>query len=304
MQNYDICLAWNWEHDTDFVQVLESSCQTQELSLLQITPSTLNAALESLAAGQINFTCFLDRASDVDGRFLPLVEWAARNSKYWINPYRLARRAWDKALMDQKFQYAGLSTPISFVIPAYGDEPFIQPVDLQKLGDCFAIKPAHGGGGQGVVVQATCWDQVLAARQEYPADRYLLQAHITPDQLASRPAWFRVVYCGGDIFPCWWHPKTHIYTPITDSEESAYGLGALRTIAATIHEISCLTLFSTEIALTPDGCFTIIDHVNDPIDLRLQSKTPDGIPDDIVKAIANKMTSLARAYEHSTQNNG
>jgi hypothetical protein len=304
MQTYDICLAWNWEHDTDFVQMLESSCQSQELSLLQITPTTLDAVLESLAVGQINFTCFLDRASDVDPRYLPIVEWARRLSKIYINPYRLARRAWDKAEMDQKFQYAGLSTPMSIVLPAYGEEPVIQPVDLGMLGDCFAIKPAHGGGGLGVVVQATYWEQVLAARQEYPSDQYLLQAHITPAQLDSRPAWFRVIYCDGDIFPCWWHPQTHVYAPITELEEYLYSLGALRTITSAIHEISCLTLFSTEIAFTPDGCFTVIDHVNDPIDLRLQSKTPDGIPDDLVKAIANKMVSLACAYCHPTLDNG
>jgi hypothetical protein len=51
-------------------------------------------------------------------------------------------------------------------------------------------------------------------------------------------------------------------------------------------------LFSTEITLTPDGRFVIVDYVNDPIDLRLQSKTFDGVPDDIVEDITERLAEF------------
>jgi hypothetical protein len=44
--------------------------------------------------------------------------------------------------------------------------------------------------------------------------------------------------------------------------------------------------------LTPDGRFVIVDYVNDPIDLRLQSKTFDGVPDDIVRDITETLAEF------------
>src|SRR4030065_662738 len=85
-------------------------------------------------------------------------------------------------------------------------------------------KPAHGSGGVGVMTHATSWDQVLSARQEHATDKYLLQAHIIPKQLEMRPAWFRVIYCTGQIYPCWWEPQSHVYAPVTLVEKNCHGL--------------------------------------------------------------------------------
>jgi hypothetical protein len=57
-----------------------------------------------------------------------------------------------------------------------------------------------------------------------------------------------------------------------------------------------LELFSTEVTLTPDGLFVVVDYVNDQIDLRLQSKTPDGVPDDIVRDVAARLATLVAAH--------
>jgi len=157
------------------------------------------------------------------------------------------------------------------------------------------IKPAHGGGGKGVVLHASTWDQVLAARQEYPSDEYLVQAQISPAVLDGRPAWFRIIFCAGKIFPCWWHPCTHVYTPLTDSERERFGLQPLESIARVMARLSQLELFSTEIAFTPSGCFYVIDYINDPVDLRLQSKAAEGVPDGIVEDIACRITDFVTA---------
>jgi len=48
--------------------------------------------------------------------------------------------------------------------------------------------------------------------------------------------------------------------------------------------------------MTPDGCFVIVDYVNDPIDLRPQSTSSDGVPDDIVKDIAERLVEIILAH--------
>jgi hypothetical protein len=105
-------------------------------------------------------------------------------------------------------------------------------------------------------------------------------------------AWFRVLYCTGKVYPCWWDNETHIYTDVTLNEEACYNLGSLRSLTSAIAALCGLTLFSTEIAITSDGRFVIVDYVNDPIDLRLQSKAIDGVPDPIVMDITERLVEL------------
>ena len=292
MKNYDFCLSWNWEHDYDFVMLLEKFCQSQGLSTLQITPENLMKVQECLDNNQLGFRAFFDRASDSDTKFISMSQWAHDHGIYCINPRERAVRTWNKAAMHYVFINNGLNTPYTIILPSYEEQPDIPPIDLSYLGNRFIIKPAHGGGGDGVVREAVSLSRILTARQVYPADKYLLQNFIVPVTLGSRPAWFRVIYCAGKVYPCWWPPNTHIFSLVTEEEEEHFSLSPLRGMTKTIARICELELFSTEIALTPDGLFVIVDYVNDQIDLRLQSKSIDGVPDEIVCDIAGRLASL------------
>ncbi len=291
METYDLCLTWNWEYDADFVGLLNLTCQSDGLSLLQITPENLLHRMQSITNKEIVFQIFFDRASDADSRFNPVVQWACNHVLHHINFHKLACRAWDKVAMHQVIS-ASMDTPLTIVLPSYDEQPLPPEIDLSSLGESFSIKPASGGGGDGVVNEATMLSQVLIARREFPSERYLLQAHIVPARLGSRMAWFRVIYCARKVYPCWWDNDTHIYTQVTPNQEACYNLSSLRSIAASIANHCGLTLFSTEIAVTPDGRFVIVDYVNDPIDLRLQSKAFDGVPDAIVRDIAERLVEL------------
>jgi len=291
METYDLCLTWNWEYDADFVERLNLACQSHGLSLLQITPENLSHRMQSITNKEIVFQIFFDRASDADNRFIPVVQWACNHVVHHINFHQLACRAWDKVAMHQVISVR-MNTPLTITLPSYDEQPLLPEIDLSSLGESFTIKPAYGGGGDGVINEATTLSQVLVARQEYPTQGYLLQAHIVAARLGSRMAWFRVIYCAGKVYPCWWDSDTHIYTHVTPDEEARYNLGSLRTITSSIATLCGLTLFSTEIAIISDGRFVIVDYVNDPIDLRLQSKALDGVPDDIVKDITERLVEL------------
>jgi hypothetical protein len=295
MISYDLCLTWNWEYDADFVRLLDVACQSHGLSLLQITPQNLLDMMRSLTNKEIIFQIFFDRASDTDARFIPIVQWAYNYAVYHINSYELACRAWDKVAMHQVVSVS-MDTPFTIILPSYDEQPLLPAIDLASLGASFTIKPAYGGGGDGVINEATTLGQVLVARQEFPTQKYLLQAHIIPAQVGRRMAWFRVIYCAGKVYPCWWNNCTHIYTPVTADEENCYNLGPLSSLTSLIARLCGLDLFSTEITLTPDGRFVIVDYVNDPIDLRLQSKTFDGVPDDIVQDITERLAEFVLTH--------
>jgi hypothetical protein len=293
-QVFDLCFAWNWEYDTDFTQLLAAASARDGISLLQVTPANLEATLQALSAGEIYYRSFFDRASDGDEGFMPLVQWAQAHSIPCINNYQAARQAVNKASCHLDFITAGLYTPYTIILPTFSEQPEIPSVDLSPLGPLFAIKPSHGGGGDGVILEATAWEQVIAARQQFPEDHYLLQAHITPVPLDGREAWFRVIGCVEQVYPCWWDTRTHIYLPLSAEEESQYGLQVLREIPLTIGRLYGLELFSTEIAYTAEGLFVVVDYINDPIDLRLQSKALDGIPDAIVVGIADGLVRYVK----------
>jgi hypothetical protein len=289
---YDLCLAWNWEHDDDFVRLLDEALRAAGRTLLQITPDNLDRSLADLASGEISFRAFLDRASEADPRFLPLVDWVGARGVRSINGHDQACRSCDKAAMHEVL-FANVRTPYTIVLPSFEERPTLEALDLAPLGESFSIKPAHGGGGDGVVVGAHTIEAVLAARQQFPADKYLLQTQVIPIRAGRHPAWFRVLYCAGEIYPCWWDIRTHVYTPVTAAEESRHQLLPLRAITETIADVCRLGLFSTEIAKTREAGLVVVDYANDPIDLRLQSRTPEGVPDDIARFVAERLADLA-----------
>jgi len=283
MQHFDLCLAWNWEFDSGFVRLLDSACARRGLTIFQIAPHNLDPVLAAIESGEMHFRAILDRASDSDPRFQPLVDWARTHSALCINPQEQARWTHDKSTMHLEFISHGLDTPHTIILPPFSEQAPPPPPP---------IKPARGGGGEGVVLEASSWEQGQAARQQFPEEKYLLQAHVAPCLLEGRPAWFRVLYCNGAVYPCWWDTHTHINTPLRAEERFRFGLRGLSEIMRRIAGFCRIALFSTEIALTAGGCFLVVDYVNDPVDLRLQSEAADGVPDAIVENIAGRLARM------------
>ncbi len=296
MQLFDLCLAWNWEYDADFVALLEAACARRGLTCLSVTPANLDAVLEGLAQRRLAFRSFLDRASDADPAFQPLADRARGRGVFRINPQELCRWADDKATMHLEFLSHGIHVPYTILLAPFRDAPALLGIDLTPLGGRFAIKPAHGGGGEGVIIEASTLEEVHAARQQQPDEKYILQAHIQPCLLDGRPAWFRVLYCGGMVYPCWWDTQTHLYAPVTEDQARTFGLRPLWDITTRIARVCRLDLFSSEIGLTEEGLFLVADYVNNPIDLRLQSKAADGVPDAIVESIAERLAMLVEVH--------
>lgn len=320
MRLYDLCLAWNWEHDADFVRILDSACAARGRTLLDVSARNLRELLPLLSERSAGFRLFLDRASESDSSYLPLVDAAKLLGARRLNPRELADRAYDKAAMHAAFLAGGIPVPQTAILPPLSAQPDLPPIDLSPFNGRFAVKPALGGGGEGVVVEISTPEQIQSARRGFPDQQYLLQEHVTPKIVDGLPAWFRVIYCLGEVFVNFWDTTTHVYTPVhvgavgavlgdCPAEGGAVGghVGPpqpdppqpnpsqrpfsenLRGIARQIASICRLDLFSTEIAWTEDDRLLVVDYVNDPIDLRLQSRAADGVPDFIVERIAARI---------------
>lgn len=74
MRLYDLCLAWNWEHDADFVRILDSACAARGRTLLDVSARNLRELLPLLSERSAGFRLFLDRASEANFSYLPLVD--------------------------------------------------------------------------------------------------------------------------------------------------------------------------------------------------------------------------------------
>jgi hypothetical protein len=291
----DLCLPWYWEYDIDFVHFVEKACQEQGLTLWQITPENLLESVNALYSGEHTFNTLLDRSQGED-RFLVINRWAKEYKKKRINPAELSKWSEDKATMHLELITAGVTTPHTLLLAPFLEQPVLPSLDLAPLGQQFVIKPSNEGGGEGVVLGAFSMDQILRARMEFPEQKYLLQSTVVPRTIQGRPAWFRVFYAVGQTYPCWWHPLTHVYAPVTASEENRYELAPLHELTRRIASLCKLDWFTTEIALTLED-FVVVDYVNDEIDTRIQSKAVDGAPDEIMQDVARRLVALAKEHQ-------
>ena len=280
--------------------MVESACESRGLTLWQVKPETILQTIKALQTREIKPAVLFDRAND-DIRFDPVRKWAQANGTYYINPPTVAFKAEQKDTFHYTLIENGINVPYTIILPSFLDQQLLDPVDLSPLGTPFVAKPSYAGGGAGVALGLTTWEQVLQARIEVPDQRYLLQARVPTQKINGRETWFRVYYCGGKIHPCWWATDTHIAAPVTAYEEARLGLGKLREITLTIAQLSRLDIFSTEIALTPEGKFVAVDYINDSIDLRAKSKAVDGVPDIVLQHIANALADLVAQRQNKVQ---
>ena len=287
METFSLGIAWNWEYDEDFIAGIEHACSKRGLSTCRIVLHNLHDTIRRLYAGEIAFCAFLDRAAD-DESFAPIMKSLAKSPTRIFNAFDHVEHAVDKATMHLEFITSGLHVPYTIIVSPYNKKKEIELSlsELAMLGRPFIIKPANTtGGGVGVVLGAESLKDVIETRQHHKNDKYLLQETVKPKYLEGNKAWFRVLHAFGEIIPCWWDDVTHIYRRVTIEEERTFRIEALHDVMKSIQKVCKLDFFSSEIVLTGENKFVVVDYVNEVCDMRLQSKHIDGVPDDVVQRI-------------------
>jgi glutathione synthase/RimK-type ligase-like ATP-grasp enzyme len=291
-RHYNICISYDWEYDKSFIDLLVGNASNSNLSTFIVDKNNLTSTIASIENYDLLFDYMFDRAADTSPEFESLYSMCAKRSIPVFESYEQLYWATDKATMHLEFISNGINTPHSIIIPSFREieTVFISIADLAKIGRPFIIKPAvTSGGGIGVVQGAETLQDVLRARQEYIHDKYLLQEMIRPMKRDGRSFWFRNFYVCGLVVCTWWDPETHWYETIGDDQVEQYGLGPMFEIIKKIAEVCKLLFFSTEIALTEQGKFVVVDYVNIISDMRMKSSHCDGVPDDIVIRISRKI---------------
>jgi len=292
---HHVGLAYNWQYDADFINMLDRSLHQAGLTSYVVGPHNLAQTTLEVHNGERRFDWFLDRASDEDRHFLQLNHVLAANGTEILNAHDEYLRASDKAEIHRDLMANGLQLPLTLILPPYEREPDFNPQLIESFAKPFVVKPAKGGGGRGVLTGATKVEDVLRTRTKHRDQRYLIQQSIEPQMLGDRRAWFRVYYVCGTTIACWWDDRTHRYSVFAPSDAGLINVSELERIVRIVAEVAQLDFFSTEIALDKNGRYVVIDYVNTPCDMRPQSKHFNGVPDTIIQQIVVAITGYLKA---------
>jgi hypothetical protein len=294
---YDIAFAWNWEYDSDFILGAEALCQKIHLSTYRIDPSNIESVLKKVKNGELHFKTFLDRASDEEENFIPLIKILIKEGTHFFNRHEYVDYAKNKANLHLACLGEGIDVPYTIIISPYNKKKEIELSlsELEHLGRPFIIKPANiTGGGIGVVLGAESLKEIIYSRQFNKNDTYLLQEKVVPKEINGKIAWFRVFYAFGEIFSCWWNHETHVYLELHNEELTQFNLRRLKYISKILHKISKLDFFSTEIAITNDNKFVAVDYINEICDMRPQSIHHDGVPDKVILLVQQHLAEQVK----------
>ncbi len=292
----DFAVAWDWAYDLDFMSLVDGECAARGLRMSALGAHEAGAAAAALKCGTLTVGTFLDRAAPDEEPFASLSAAMIASGARCLNHPGAVRRAADKATMHLEFLSHGIAVPYTIIISPYSRERKVELSieQLARLGRPFIIKPANTtGGGTGVITGAETLKDVIDSRMHHQNDKYLLQENVVPAELEGRRAWFRVFFVCGEIFPCWWDDRTHLYAEIAGDRAGEFSLSPLVSITRAIGSVCGLDFFSTEIAMTPEGRFLTVDYVNEICDMRLQSRHADGVPDRLAQAISGLLAAAA-----------
>lgn len=292
MEHFDLAIAYTWEYDQDFVEMIEESFQSCSLKTYLIKPDNLNEVINLLQNKKLHFNALLDRASDEDVSFIPIPQILKRRKCYIINPHHRIIQTLDKASMHQKLLAYNFKLPLTYILPSFKQDYrlSITEEDLIRIGRPFIIKPSYfSGGGEGVVKNASTLEEIQNSRIKSPNEKFLVQEKIQPQKINGKRAWFRIFWAFDQVIPTYWNDQTHIYSTLSKKEIIDKSLQQLLRITKRLAQITKLDYFSTEIALTKDHKFYLIDYINDQCDMRLKSIHKDGVPDSVVRKFIERM---------------
>ncbi len=304
MEVFDFGISWPILNDEEdlFVNTLKSECKVRKLSFLYVDDKNLRRVYDEAERQKLKVKFYLDMASetyDLKDKFTRLTYRLRDSGTKVVDDPDDVRAAADKSITHFDLVRSGIPVPFTVVIRKWEPTRRLSRTEKRGLGFPFIVKPALGYGQKGVkkISQRSPLKDIASARKFNIGDNFLLQQFIDPLNLEGTPAWFRVYNIFGEIIPCWWNPKTNVFRQVTLKEMDVYKLIPLVRIASEIGRIVRVDWFSCEIAINKKNKkFVVIDYMNDQCAVYPQSKHKDGVPDDLVVQMAERIVEKAWHY--------
>ena len=294
MRIYDLAMTHQLDADDFFIHRVQQHCAERGLNFFLIEPVWAEAFYEKLSRGKVGARVLLNMHSEhhqPEELYHRLVNLAFERKIQVIDPPDVARAAFDKARLHPRLGAAGFDLPYTVIVPARPVDGFaLTEADFAKLGSPFVIKPGMGYGKRGVILNATSLQDLARSQRDWPDAHFLVQERIVPRTLDGSPAYFRVFYVFGSLWFSWWNCFTDRYATLTAPDMEKHELQPLREIVCRLADLTQMSFFSSEIALTDEARFVLIDYINDQCHMLTQSANPAiGVPDDIVAGIARRL---------------
>ena len=282
---FDLIILWDWEYDDDFVKSLLQAAQKKRLKADSFGPDEVEAFAKAFLHKNFRCNLIIDRASDVHPGLALLLTNLKSQGTILINDPKAMVWCRDKATMHLELLNQGVSVPYGIIISTDDHPESMHVMALNKLGSPYVIKPAEGGGGEGVILHGESTHDITAALQASHTGKIILQEKVIPKMIGDHRGWLRIFYILAKIMPCWWDDQTHLYHEIHPGELPQEILDKIFGIVNTIARTSHMQFFTTEVAIDHNGNLLVVDFVNEMCDMRIQSHHYDGIPDNVFNQI-------------------
>jgi hypothetical protein len=302
---YDLVMTHKLDTDDLFIHRVQEHCAQLGLNFFLVEPLWAQRFYEYYARNEVWARVLLNMHSEhhlPDDIYHRLVLLAHHKNTRVIDPPDVAQSAFDKARMHETLLAGGFSVPLTIVVPQSAVATIqLSPEQKEQLGTPFVIKPSHGYGRRGVILDAADEKDLNRSVSAWPNPAYLLQRKIVPRRVDEKPAYWRAFFVFGEVWICWWNCFSDRYQVTTEEDRAKFKLAEIEILMRRIAELTQMQFFSSEIAEVESGELVLIDYVNDQCHMLSQSADPRmGVPDMIVAAIARKLvTSAARLIGRS-----
>lgn len=285
-----------------FINCLRAECDARGMKFIFIDAASLDSLTAGIKNGTFKLKFYLDMASET---FIPGDAYLTFNyllkdagTRIVADPDAVKTAA-DKSVTHFDLMRAGISVPFTVMIRSGAPPRELTDEEKGKLGHPIIVKPALGYGQRGVKLTTyeALREAIAEARTVHMGDTVLVQEFIEPRDIGGSPAWFRLFHTFGEITPCWWDPHAHTYRELPLREVYEHKLLPMIEITAEIARITRIEFFSCEVAIhKKNNEFVAIDYMNDQCWVNPQSKSADGIPDDVIAHIAEQIVEKAREH--------
>jgi hypothetical protein len=335
--HYDLTLslpAAGLESFAAFERWLAQAAGRRGLTCALLHDAVVHEAARRLSDGRLTVGFHLDYFAlwhVADEPYARLAHAVQDSGGHTVNAPARSRLFTDKAAAHAELQRLGLGVPATVLFrPWMPDRPLTDAerarLRLDEPGARAYLKPANGFGKHGVVRVdrpdvAALTSALTYARNFDRKETFLVQREVPCPRLADqdgvdRPAYWRVLYCLGELLPFWWNPgepeqRRPSYQPLRPREICRHGLGPMLAAVRALADVSGLEWFSTELCLS-DGPeqsrfkvrgrpVVAIDYCNDQCDVDVQSRWPGAPPDQIVGYLAERFAAAAEQRARATR---